>query len=69
MEDGFSRKPSVTFTEEEIAFKRRIINDELTEEEQKRLDEDIKKYCTIENKPREVWMKEAVKAKHLIDIR
>lgn len=35
MKDGFSRKPSVTFTEEEKAFARRIVNGELTEEEER----------------------------------
>jgi hypothetical protein len=43
MKDGFSRKPSVTFTEEEKAFARRIVNGELTEEEERQLDAEIEK--------------------------
>jgi hypothetical protein len=68
MKDGFSRKPSVTFTEEEKAFARRIVNGELTEEEERQLDAEIEKACIFEETPREEWIKEATKAKSSIDI-
>ncbi len=68
MKDGFSRKPSVTFTEEEKAFARRIVNGELTEEEERHLEAEIEKACIFEETSREEWIKEATKAKSSIDI-
>lgn len=68
MKDGFSRKPSVTFTEEEKAFARKIINGELTEEEERQLDAEIEKACIFEETPREEWIKEARRRKYHVDI-
>lgn len=63
MKDGFSRKPSVTFTEEEKAFARRIVNEELTEEEERQLDAEIEKVC-IDG----ISIKEARRRKYHVDI-
>lgn len=68
MKDGFSRKPSVTFTEEEKAFARRIVNGELTEEEERQLEAEIEKACIFEETSREEWIKEARRRKYHIDI-
>lgn len=68
MKDGFSRKPSVTFTEEEKAFARRIVNGELTEEEERQLDAEIEKACIFEETSREEWIKEARRRKYHVDI-
>mgnify|MGYP004496481319 CR=1 FL=1 len=68
MKDGFSRKPSVTFTEEEKAFARRIVNGELTEEEERHLEAEIEKACIFEETSREEWIKEAQRRKYHVDI-
>lgn len=68
MKDGFSRKPSVTFTEEEKALARRIVNGELTEEEERQLDAEIEKACIFEETSREEWIKEARRRKYHVDI-
>lgn len=68
MKDGFSRKPSVTFTEEEKAFARRIVNGELTEEEERHLEAEIEKACIFEETSREEWIKEARRRKYHVDI-
>lgn len=68
MKDGFSRKPSITFTEEEKAFARRIVNGELTEEEERQLEAEIEKACVFEETSREEWIKEARRRKYHVDV-
>lgn len=68
MKDGFSRKPSVTFTEEQINFMKRIANDELTKEEQNQLDKKFKQEIIENDISEEEWKKETIRTKSHIDI-